>query len=33
MSLMATCPECGKQYKLGDDKAGKKIRCSACQGR
>lgn len=31
MSLIATCPQCGKKYKLGDDKAGKKIRCSACQ--
>lgn len=31
MSLIATCPDCGKKYKVGDDKAGKKIRCSACQ--
>lgn len=30
MSLIVSCAECGKKYKVGDDKAGKKIKCANC---
>ena len=30
MSLIVSCPKCAKKFKVGDDKAGKKIKCSAC---
>ncbi|MEQ9407028.1 MAG: hypothetical protein RIK87_04850 [Fuerstiella sp.] len=30
MAIGAECPECGRQYRLPDDKAGRKIRCKEC---
>ena len=30
MSLIVSCSKCGKKYKVGDDKAGKKIKCTGC---
>ena len=30
MSLIIGCSKCAKKYKVGDDKAGKKIKCSGC---
>ncbi len=30
MSIAVSCGNCGKKYKLGDDKAGKKFRCKEC---
>lgn len=30
MPIVVEC-ECGKKYKVGDDKAGKKLRCKACE--
>lgn len=30
MSLIVSCSKCRKKYKVGDDKAGKKIKCSGC---
>ena len=30
MSLIVGCSKCGKKYKVGDDKAGKKIKCGGC---
>ena len=29
MSISVTC-QCGKKYSVSDDKAGKRIRCRAC---
>ena len=31
MSVIVQC-DCGKKYKVGNDKAGKRIRCKACSG-
>jgi WD40 repeat protein len=31
MSIIVQC-DCGKKYQVGDDKAGKKLRCKACNG-
>lgn len=31
MSLIVSCDQCGKKFKVGDDKAGKKIKCQ-CGG-
>jgi predicted Zn finger-like uncharacterized protein len=31
MSLEIQCPQCSTRYRLGDDKAGKKVRCKRCQ--
>ena len=28
--MRAECPQCGKQYKISSDLAGKKVRCSQC---
>lgn len=30
MSIELNCPECGKEYRLQDAMAGKKVRCKAC---
>ena len=30
MSIAISCGNCGKKYKIGDDKAGKKFRCKEC---
>lgn len=30
MSLIVSCSNCEKKYKVGDDKAGKKIKCAGC---
>lgn len=30
MSLIVSCSRCDKNYKVGDDKAGKKIKCGGC---
>lgn len=32
MSIFAVCPDCSKEYKVPDDRAGTKIRCKACKG-
>lgn len=32
MPLIVSCGECGKRYKVGDDKAGKRIKCAGCGG-
>lgn len=32
MSVLAECGDCGKTYKLSDDKAGSRIRCPNCRG-
>ncbi|QDT38015.1 hypothetical protein [Stratiformator vulcanicus] len=31
MAIEMTCPHCGRPYKFGDDKAGKKFRCKKCE--
>ena len=31
MTISVQC-ECGKRYKVGDDKAGKRIKCRECGG-
>jgi hypothetical protein len=31
MTIRAECSECGKQYQMSDDKAGRKFRCRACE--
>lgn len=30
MAIVVTCDECGKKYRVGDDKAGKRMRCREC---
>lgn len=30
MSIHVQCQDCGKQYRVGDDKAGKRLRCKSC---
>lgn len=30
MSQIVACPECGKKFKVAENKAGKKIKCSGC---
>ncbi|MCH2202549.1 MAG: hypothetical protein MK102_11310 [Fuerstiella sp.] len=30
MSILAECQECFKQYRVPDDKAGRKFRCRGC---
>ena len=32
MAITFSCPGCGKSYTAGDEFAGKKMRCKACQG-
>ncbi|QDU03592.1 hypothetical protein V6x_33140 [Gimesia chilikensis] len=31
MTISFECRQCGKKYKVGDDKAGKKIKCKECE--
>ena len=31
MTIRAECQECGKQYQMSDDKAGRKFRCRECE--
>lgn len=31
MSLEVQCEQCGKAYRVGDEHAGKRVRCKACQ--
>ncbi len=30
MTIEISCPDCGRAYRLADDKAGKKVRCKSC---
>lgn len=30
MTIAISCPDCGRAYRLPDDKAGKRIRCKNC---
>jgi predicted Zn finger-like uncharacterized protein len=30
MAVEVSCPDCGRAYRLADDKAGKKVRCKNC---
>ena len=32
MSILAVCPDCSKEYKVPDERAGTKIRCKVCKG-
>lgn len=31
MSIEAVCPQCSKRYRLSDSRAGRKVRCKACE--
>ena len=30
MAWNVSCPKCGKRYRVGEDKAGRKVRCRGC---
>lgn len=32
MTISVECPQCGKAYRVGDDKAGRKMKCKECDG-
>jgi predicted Zn finger-like uncharacterized protein len=31
MSILMNCPHCGKLYRLAEQQAGRKVRCTKCQ--
>jgi hypothetical protein len=32
MALGVTCARCGKSYRVAEGMAGKRLKCSACEG-